>query len=161
MQPWWRQSIHFLLVVLPVGSSTLLPLRYEEGAGWAEFLLVVLGRSPFPCPFPASRGCPHSLSHGPFSHMQSQQHPSFLIAFVGIPLSLTFLFCVPATIEASGDNLGPTWISLADFPLQGQGSATFTSSEALTPLIHVTYISQVPGIRPRASLGGHHSACQM
>lgn len=33
--------------------------------------LEVLGENPFPLPFPASRGHPLSLPHGPFHHLQS------------------------------------------------------------------------------------------
>lgn len=60
-------------------------------------LVEALGKEPVSLPFPASKGCPHSLVHGPFFHLQSQHA-------VSSKLCPAFLFQGPSRLH-----LGLTW----------------------------------------------------
>lgn len=87
------------------------PCSENQNVGRAVFLSEHSGGESVFLPFPASRGCLHSLACGPFFHLQSQQshHPDLWFHCVTPPLTLTRLPLL-FTYKAPCDDVSLTWI---------------------------------------------------
>lgn len=59
--------------------------------------LETLGVNLFPCPFPASEGCPHSFACNPFLHLKANCFAPLAILSLGTS-PLTLPFCLPLLI---------------------------------------------------------------
>lgn len=86
-------------------------------------------------PFPACRGHPHILTHGPFFHLQSQQRS---ISLILLPHHFSFpassVLPPPSTFKDLCDNNEPTRISQ---DIKASWSATWIPSATLICLCHV------------------------
>lgn len=107
-------------------STRLTPRTYGStpecpGGGSSRSLVVAShdcqeaqGTSASSRPSPASPGCPHSLAHGPFLHLQKQQHCVSVPCPSYTPTPSDCLLRPPSTFNDSCACTGPTQTSHAN-----------------------------------------------